>query len=83
MLLAVVDYNYKFILVDIGAPGECSDAGVFNKSILGNSIINKKINIPNEEKLPGTEVKKFNSNEIIIANLLKFLGSFKIFIKQL
>ena len=52
VLLAVVDYNYKFILVDNGAPGKCSDAEVFNKSILGKSIINKKINIPNEGTLP-------------------------------
>ena len=33
-LLALVNTNYRFIWVDIGANGSCSDAQIYNKSAL-------------------------------------------------
>ncbi|XP_060874856.1 uncharacterized protein LOC132948421 isoform X2 [Metopolophium dirhodum] len=47
ILLAVCDASYCFTLVDIGAPGRCSDGGVFRNCSCGKQIINKTINFSN------------------------------------
>ena len=45
MLLAVVNVNYKFTLVDIGDSGRQSDGGVFSASSLGRTLDNEILNI--------------------------------------
>jgi hypothetical protein len=55
ILLGVVDADYKFIYVDIGAPGAASDAGVFNTSDLKENIENNEVSIPAPELLPGED----------------------------
>lgn len=35
VLLAVCDYRYRFVLVDIGAQGRQSDGGIFRNSVMG------------------------------------------------
>ena len=54
VLMAVVDANYKFILVDIGAFGSESDGGIFSRSAINKSIENGTLNIPNNCNLPNT-----------------------------
>ena len=55
VLMAVVNANYEFILVDIGDYGRHSDGSVFLSSNIGYSIINKLFNLPPPKKLRGTD----------------------------
>lgn len=57
VLLALVDADYRFITVDIGAYGKSSDGRIFRTFKLGQGIINRKLNIPLEKKLPGSNYK--------------------------
>lgn len=56
ILLAVVDANYKFISIDVGAYGRNSDGGVFANSTFGKKFINNSLNIPQDKTLPGTDI---------------------------
>jgi hypothetical protein len=48
VLMALVDANYNFIAVDIGAYGKNSDGGIFANSKLGKYVALKKLNIPED-----------------------------------
>ncbi|XP_023214103.1 protein ANTAGONIST OF LIKE HETEROCHROMATIN PROTEIN 1-like [Centruroides sculpturatus] len=51
ILMAACDAEYRFTIVDIGAPSICSDEGVFNNSIFGKLIEQNKVDFPADEKL--------------------------------
>ena len=51
VLLAVIDASYKFVYVDIGAPGSDSDGGIFAFFSLGKSLEQKLANIPHPEPI--------------------------------
>ena len=53
MLIDLVDANYKFICIDLGAYGRNSDGGIFAHSSLGNALTNNKLNLPKESCLEG------------------------------
>lgn len=55
ILLAVADANYRFLFVDIGSQGRCSDAGVFSESLLNKALEANSLNFPRPTQLPGTE----------------------------
>lgn len=55
VLLAIVDANYKFTVVDVGSYGKEGDAGIFNKSELGHVVQNGNI-FPAPEYLPNSNV---------------------------
>ncbi|XP_067133228.1 uncharacterized protein [Centruroides vittatus] len=57
ILMAACDAEYRFTIVDIGAPGICSDGGVFSNSVFGKLIEQKKLDLPADEKLAGTDIK--------------------------
>lgn len=57
VLLAVVDADYKFILVDVGARGSESDGGVFSRSNLGRAIREGLLNFPPPKELPNDPSK--------------------------
>ena len=38
VLMAVVDYNYKFLYVNVGCQGRISDGGVFKNTDLYNAL---------------------------------------------
>jgi len=57
VLLALVDAQYKFLAVDIGAYGKNSDGGILSNSNLGKSLERNKLNIPNDQYLPDTNEK--------------------------
>lgn len=57
VLLGLVDANYKFVAVDIGAYGRENDAGVFAKSSFGRRIRDGTFSIPPPKKLPGTDIE--------------------------
>ena len=53
VLLAIVDSDYKFQWVDVGAEGSASDAGIFNRSPLLTALEENLCNFPRPESLPG------------------------------
>lgn len=56
VLLAVVDANNKFIVVDIGSYGKEGDAGIFPKSNLGKLISTGQFKFPEPRCLPNTDM---------------------------
>ncbi|XP_053990437.1 uncharacterized protein LOC128882733 [Hylaeus volcanicus] len=52
VLLALVDANYKFILVDVGAHGKSSDGGTYERSDMCKKFVNNEYGIPQSEQLP-------------------------------
>ena len=55
MLLGLVDAEYKFIWVDVGANGSTSDCAVFNSSELLEAIEGDTLGMPPAELLPGDD----------------------------
>lgn len=55
ILLALTDANYKFLFVDLGAQGRCSDAGIYSECELKDALERNTIGIPQASPLPGTE----------------------------
>ena len=52
VLLALVDYDYKFLYVDIGCQGHISAGGVYRNSSLFNAIRDGSLNLPSPRPLP-------------------------------
>ncbi|KAL2086004.1 hypothetical protein ACEWY4_019324 [Coilia grayii] len=52
VLLALVDHNYNFIAVDVGAYGSNSDRGIFANSNLGKSLDAGTLHVPPPAPLP-------------------------------
>lgn len=55
VLLAVVDFNYRFIFIDVGGYGSQSDGGTLTASDFYQALIENKLKIPEKSKLPGSE----------------------------
>jgi hypothetical protein len=53
--MALVDAHYRFIFIDFGAQGRCSDAGIFSECELNQAMLTNAINVPVPSKLPGTQ----------------------------
>lgn len=53
VLMAIVDADYKFMCVDIGAYGKNSDGGIFETSHMGRRFETGQMNVPNAKPLPG------------------------------
>ncbi|XP_039300967.1 protein ANTAGONIST OF LIKE HETEROCHROMATIN PROTEIN 1-like [Nilaparvata lugens] len=58
VLLAVVDSNYKFVYVNVGSYGKECDSSIFKESTLWKSIDSKKLELPDEMCLLGSESPK-------------------------
>ncbi|XP_075189952.1 uncharacterized protein LOC142289897 [Anomaloglossus baeobatrachus] len=54
VILALVDTNYTFIYVDIGAYGSASDARIFRSSRLARRLVTMDLDLPPPSPLPGT-----------------------------
>ena len=50
--MALADYDYKFIYIDVGCQGRISDGGVYNNSTLNEAILNNSFNLPPPKPLP-------------------------------
>ena len=56
-LMAIVDADYKFVMVDVGAYGSNNDGGIFISSNIGQQVIFNKDLFPPPQNLPGTTTK--------------------------
>ncbi|CAI6358497.1 unnamed protein product [Macrosiphum euphorbiae] len=52
--MALVDSNYCFLTVDVGAYGREGDSNIFKRSPLGQ-LHNNKLNVPGVKKLPNED----------------------------
>ncbi|XP_050294323.1 uncharacterized protein LOC126734665 [Anthonomus grandis grandis] len=55
VLMAIVDTEYKFICVDVGAYGKNSDGGIFEQSAMGRRFENGTFNIPPNRPFAGKD----------------------------
>lgn len=49
--MAVVDAEYKFIMVDVGSAGRNSDGGIYRNSYISKKFANQEFNVPEPEHL--------------------------------
>ena len=54
MLLAFVDYDYKFLTAEVGCHRRISDGGVFRNSAFNLALSNNSLNLPDPKPLPAT-----------------------------
>lgn len=76
ILFALTDANCKFLAIDVGSFGREGDAGIFQKSSIGQSIREKHFNVPGPKLLPNTNIEMphvFLGDEAfpLLDNLLK------------
>lgn len=57
VLMALVDANYNFLYVDVGCNGRANDNNVFERSTLYTAINSNFLDLPDDECLPGTNLK--------------------------
>ncbi|VVC46243.1 Hypothetical protein CINCED_3A011348 [Cinara cedri] len=55
--MAVVDANYKFVMIDVGAYGKDSDGSVLSNSTFYQRIENGSLKLPEETRLPNLNVR--------------------------
>ena len=53
ILMAVVDFEYKFVLVDVGSYGSNSDGGVWKNSAFGKDFDNENVPLPQTRTVCG------------------------------
>ena len=79
VLLALVDADYKFLWVNVGASGSSSDAQIFNRSKLIRRIENGTLRLPPPEPLgpagPNLHYFLLGYNAFALMPLLKKLYS--------
>lgn len=56
VLLALVDGNCKFVIVDVGSYGKEGDAGIFNKSDMGRLVESGTVIFPPPQYLPNSNI---------------------------
>ena len=66
VMLALVDYDYKFMFIDVGCQGRISDGGVYKNSSLSNAIENNLLNLSPPHPLPISEDPEWIHDHIYI-----------------
>ncbi|KAG8223757.1 hypothetical protein J437_LFUL018832 [Ladona fulva] len=56
-IASVTDANYEFVFVDVGGYGKNSDSGIFSASKLGKFLESNSMELPEESRLPNTNIK--------------------------
>uniref|UniRef100_A0A8C4XGT5 DDE Tnp4 domain-containing protein n=1 Tax=Erpetoichthys calabaricus TaxID=27687 RepID=A0A8C4XGT5_ERPCA len=75
ILMVVCDARYRFTVVDIGAYGRDSDAGVFVRSQFGSQLIQGNLSLLPPSTLPSSEVLSPHVYVIIIVFHILFTGT--------
>lgn len=68
VLLALVDFDYKFIFADVGCQGRISDGGVYRNSAICGLLADNSLNLPPPRPLPSSgdpAWQPFESNEAV------------------
>ena len=73
VLMALVDYDYKFIYVDVGCQGCISDGGIFRNSSFYEKMVNNSLNLPLPRPLPKLNIESWEPLENDDAILLFLL----------
>ncbi len=55
IMMAVVDFDYCFLFIDVGAQGRMNDAGVYVHTALYRKIVGNELPLPPPEPLPGRQ----------------------------
>lgn len=58
VLMAVVNANYEFVMIDVGSYGHISDSGIFKNISFGEKLFKKELDIPEATPYPGTNSPK-------------------------
>lgn len=53
VLMAIVDFDYNFICVDVGGYGRNSDGGILDETAIGKRLETGTLNLPSNKPLPG------------------------------
>ena len=56
LVLALLDADYRFLWADAGNNGSSSDAQIFNKCQLKQSLFDETIGFPDADPLPGDDI---------------------------
>ncbi|GFS20270.1 nuclease harbi1, partial [Elysia marginata] len=57
VLMAVSDARGRFIVIDVGAYGSCSDGGIIQDSTFYKLVKADKLNVPKPSAIPGTDIE--------------------------
>lgn len=55
VLMAVVDVNYRFRMIDVGSSGKNSDGGILEHSNFGKLLYGDKMDLPDSKPLDDTD----------------------------
>lgn len=52
ILLGLVDAHYRFLFIDVGSEGRCSDGGIFKECYLSRALARNALGLPADKPLP-------------------------------
>lgn len=55
--MAIVNANYQFMMIDVGANGRVSDGGVMKNTVFWRKLSENQLNFPHPRRLASTEKK--------------------------
>lgn len=58
VLMAVVNANYEFVMIDVGSYGHISDSGIFKNVPFGQKLLNNELDLSEPAAYPGTTEPK-------------------------
>lgn len=61
VLLAIVDYDYKFVFADVGCQGRISDGGVYRNSFFYRATQENLLDLPPDKPLPSSNNPFYDS----------------------
>lgn len=64
VLLALVDYDYKFTYVDVGCQGRISDGGVYRNSSFFEALTQNQLKLPPPKPLPSSNDPQWDENGV-------------------
>ena len=63
VMLALVDFDYRFTFIDVGCQGRISDGGVFRNSSLCKAINTNTLSLPEAQPLPKSDLPEWQDYE--------------------